>query len=271
VNKVLTIAGSDSSGGAGIQADLKTFLAHGVYGMSVITAITAQNTTGVFGVENLSKEIVKKQLDAVFMDIVPDAVKIGMVSNKELIQVIADTLTIYQARNVVLDTVMISTSGHSLLEQEAKNIMIHKLLPMSSIITPNIPEAQALTGISIKSKEDMRKAAKILSQMTDAYILIKGGHLLDCSDDLLYGKAIETWYLQERIPSINTHGTGCTLSSAIASNLALGQDIEGSVENAKKYITGAILDGINLGKGNGPINHGWRLSYHNKSERNKKD
>lgn len=259
MKKVLTIAGSDSSGGAGVQADLKTFLAHKVYGMSVITAITAQNTMGVIGVQNISKEIVEKQLDAVFSDIYPDAVKIGMVSSKELIYVIGEKLKEYHVKNIVLDTVMVSTSGHLLLQSEAKEALISELLPLAKLITPNVPEAQAISGITVRSKEDMIRAAERIAWKTDAYILIKGGHLTDCSDDLLYKDGKQKWFLQDKIETKNSHGTGCTLSSAIASNIACGKEVEEAVRCSKEYLTGALLDGLDLGKGNGPVNHGWNL------------
>lgn len=259
MKKGLTIAGSDPSGGAGIQADLKTFLAHNVYGMSVITALTAQNTTGVFATEALSEEIVEKQLDAVLSDLYPDAVKIGMVSSKELIRLIAKKLKEYHLSNIVLDTVMVSTSGHSLLQPEAKEVLIHELLPLATLITPNIPEAQEISGILIHNKEDMIRSAEKISKKTNAYILVKGGHLKDCSDDLLYKDGKQKWYLKERIKVKNSHGTGCTLSSAIAANLAHHKSMEEAVAHAKEYLTGALLDGLDLGKGNGPLNHGWNL------------
>ncbi|RDU22613.1 bifunctional hydroxymethylpyrimidine kinase/phosphomethylpyrimidine kinase [Anaerosacchariphilus polymeriproducens] len=259
MKKGLTIAGSDPSGGAGIQADLKTFLAHNVYGMSVITAVTAQNTTGVFAIEDLSEEIVGKQLDAVLSDIYPDAVKIGMVSSKELIKLIAEKLKEYHVSNIVLDTVMVSTSGHSLLRPEAKEVLIHELLPLANLITPNIPEAQEIAGITIYNKEDMVRAAEIISRKTNAYVLVKGGHLKDCSDDLLYKDGNEKWFFMERIKVENSHGTGCTLSSAIAANLACNKSMEEAVGLAKEYLTGALIDGLDLGRGNGPINHGWNL------------
>ena len=257
--KALTIAGSDSSGGAGIQADLKTFTAHHVYGMSVITAITAQNTCGVTAVQNINSNIVASQLDAVFTDIFPDAVKIGMVSSAEIIEIIAQKIEQYHAKNIVLDTVMISTSGHSLLDKNAQKILIEKLIPLADIITPNIPEAEVLCGFEITSKELMLKAAQTISDNYDGYILIKGGHLKDCSDDLLYKNGKIHWFFGERIDSHNTHGTGCTLSSAIASNLAVGLDMMTSVYNAKNYVASAIKSGLDLGKGNGPIDHMWNL------------
>lgn len=260
MKKVLTIAGSDSSGGAGIQADIKTMSSHKVYGMSVITALTAQNTTGVYGIFEVSPEFVSQQMDAVFTDIYPEAVKIGMVSNKEIISVIADKLEEYGAGNVVLDPVMVSTSGSRLCKDDSIEMIISRLFPLAKLITPNIQEAEVICGFEIKNKEDMCTAAVKISQVYSGYILIKGGHLADCSDDLLYKDGNFKWYEQDKINNPNTHGTGCTLSSAIACNLAEGYDIDKSILNAKIYITGALKDGLDLGKGRGPLNHCWNLS-----------
>jgi hydroxymethylpyrimidine/phosphomethylpyrimidine kinase len=259
MKKVLTIAGSDSSGGAGIQADLKTMTSYKIYGMSVITALTAQNTTGVYGVFESSPEFVSMQMDAIFNDIYPDAVKIGMVSNKEIISVIADKLIEYKAENIVLDPVMVSTSGSKLCKDDSIVMLIDKLMPLATVITPNIQEAQVLCGFNIESKEDMQRAAVKISENYSGYILIKGGHLTSSSDDLLYYDGKFMWYEQTRIENQNTHGTGCTLSSAIACNLAEGYDINTSIQNAKKYITGALKADLNLGKGSGPLNHCWNL------------
>lgn len=259
MKKVLTIAGSDSSGGAGIQADLKTMTSYKIYGMSVITALTAQNTTGVYGVFESSPEFVSQQMDAIFNDIYPDAVKIGMVSNKEIISVIADKLIEYKAENIVLDPVMVSTSGSKLCKDDSIVMLIDKLMPLATVITPNIQEAQVLCGFNIESKEDMQRAAVKISENYSGYILIKGGHLTSSSDDLLYYDGKFMWYEQTRIENQNTHGTGCTLSSAIACNLAEGYDINTSIQNAKKYITGALKADLNLGKGSGPLNHCWNL------------
>lgn len=259
MKKVLTIAGSDSSGGAGIQADLKTMTSHKVYGMSVITALTAQNTTGVFGVLESTPEFVSLQIDAVFKDIYPDAVKIGMVSNKEIISVIAEKLKEYKAKNIVLDPVMVATSGSKLFKDDSIDMLINKLTPLATVITPNIQEAEVLCGFEINNKEDMRKAALKISQNYCGCILIKGGHLTDSSDDLLYVDGEFTWYKQAKINNSNTHGTGCTLSSAIACNLAEGFNIKESIQNAKNYITGALKANLNLGNGSGPLNHCWNL------------
>lgn len=259
MKKVLTIAGSDCSGGAGIQADLKTMTAHRVYGMSVITALTAQNTTGVYGVLDAGGEFVGKQLDCVFTDIFPDAVKIGMVSNIETIEMIASKLQEYKARNIVIDPVMVSTSGCALMSPDAMGTLIEKLLPLGDIITPNIPEAQKLCGFEIRTEEDMIRAARQIGQNISGSVLIKGGHLTKTADDLLYHDKTVTWYRGERVNTENTHGTGCTLSSAIASNLALGYDMQESVKRAKAYITGALGTGLDLGAGGGPLNHCFAL------------
>jgi len=255
VRKVLTIAGSDSSGGAGIQADLKTMAAHNCYGMSVITALTAQNTTGVYGIENVSEEFVANQMDCVFKDIRPEAVKIGMVSSVGIIDTISQGLKEHKASHVVVDPVMVSTSGSKLLEDGAILALKEKLIPLAEVITPNIFEAELLADMKIESKDDMVKAAEKISTWYDGHILVKGGHLDAEASDLLYSKGQISWYKSERIENPNTHGTGCTLSSAIASNLAKGYDINKSIENSKGFITGAIRDKLDLGKGRGPLNH----------------
>lgn len=259
MKKILTIAGSDCSGGAGIQADLKTVTALKMYGMSVITALTSQNTTGVYGVFESTPEFVAMQMDAVFTDIYPDAVKIGMVSNKEIIKIIADKLKEYGARNIVLDPVMIATSGSKLLNDDAVEMLITKLMPIASVITPNIPEAECLWGYEIDSKSSMEKAAEAISKIFSGHILIKGGHLIDCSDDLLYSNGQFFWYKHDKINNPNNHGTGCTLSSAIACNMANNLSIKDSIFNAKQYINGALNDNLNLGNGSGPLNHCWNL------------
>lgn len=259
MQKVLTIAGTDPTGGAGAQADLKTFMAHKVYGMSIITALVAQNTQGVRDIMNVSSEFLEEQFDCVFQDIVPNAVKIGMVSEPHLIHMIVKKLTQYNVTNIVLDPVMVSTSGSKLLAQEALVALKEELLPLACIITPNIPEASVLCNQSITTKEDMIRAAEIIAESYHGYILIKGGHFEERADDLLYHNGTVTWLPCEKIDNPNTHGTGCTLSSAIASNMALGYSIEESVRKAKEYITGALLDGLNLGKGSGPLNHCWNM------------
>lgn len=260
MKKLLTIAGSDCSGGAGIQADLKTFAANGCYGMSVITALTAQNTTGVSGIMEVSPEFAGMQLDAVFTDIFPDAVKIGMVSDPALVEVIAEKLTQYQAKNIVLDPVMVATSGSALSKDSAIYASQQKLFPLAAVITPNIPETMQLTGMSaIDSKEKMLQAAKCLQNQTSGGILIKGGHLAGDADDLLYWNGEAYWMTGEKIDNPNTHGTGCTLSSAIACFLAKGEQLPEAVRHAKDYLTGAIADKLDLGKGRGPLNHLYRL------------
>lgn len=260
MRKVLTIAGSDPSGGAGIQADLKTMTAHNIYGMSVITALTAQNTMGVTAVLDISPEFVSKQLDCIFTDIIPDAVKIGMVSNSEIIDVIVQKLKQYNVKNIVVDPVMVSTSGSKLLSDDAMNAVITKLIPIADIITPNIPEAEALCNIKINSTSDMEISTQKICKMLSGAVLIKGGHLTQVADDLLCIHNKNIWIKGERINNPNTHGTGCTLSSAIACNLANKCDIETSVKNAKAYITGALMANLNLGNGSGPLNHMWRFS-----------
>lgn len=251
----LTIAGSDCSGGAGIQADLKTFTAHKVYGMSVITALTAQNTQGVFGVFDIPADMVGQQLDAVFTDIYPDAVKIGMVYLPEIIAMIAEKLRQYEAKNIVIDPVMVSTSGHSLMEHSSISALKRDLLPLADLLTPNLSEASILSGIEIQNRKDMLEAAGLISQDFPGAVLIKGGHRSQDSDDLLYNQGQIHWYRGERIQTENTHGTGCTLSSAIASNLALGLPVPAAIARGKEYINAALSAGLCLGKGDGPVNH----------------
>ncbi len=253
--KVLTIAGSDSSGGAGIQADLKTMAAHGVYGMSAITALTAQNTLGVKSIFESTPEFLADQLDCVFTDIFPDAVKIGMVANTDLIRVIAAKLKEYQAKNIVVDPVMVATSGSALMENSASQALKEVLIPLANIITPNLSEAQALSGIAINSAADMVKAAAGIASFYDGYILVKGGHSKDNADDLLYYDSNLYWIRGKRIDNENTHGTGCTLSSAIACELAAGKDMVTAVEEGKKYINAALAQGLDLGHGRGPLRH----------------
>lgn len=255
MKKVLTIAGSDCSGGAGIQADIKTITAHKMYAMSAITALTAQNTTGVYGILDAGADFVGLQLDCIFQDIYPDAVKIGMVANKDIIKMIANKLVEYKAKNIVADPVMVSTAGSRLMEEDASTVLIEKLLPLATIITPNLPEAEVLCNFPIKNQDDCIKAAETIAKKIPTAILIKGGHLSDTADDLLWNNGSVHWFKGERIDNPNTHGTGCTLSSAIASNLAAGHDLVTSIQNAKNYITGALKDGLNLGKGSGPLNH----------------
>ena len=257
MKKVLTIAGSDCSGGAGIQADIKTITAHKLYAMSAITALTAQNTTGVQGVCDTPPEFVAQQLDSIFEDIRPDAVKIGMVSNSDIIETIAERLSFCDAKNIVIDPVMIATSGGKLMKSGATEALIKKLFPLATVITPNILEAEALSETEINSEDDMLKAAKILAASIACGILLKGGHLENSANDLLYQNGTPVWFKGKHIDTKNTHGTGCTLSSAIACNLALGLSLEKSIENAKSYVTGALIAGakMDIGHGNGPLNH----------------
>lgn len=260
MKKVLTIAGSDCSGGAGIQADLKTIAAHKMYGMSAITALTAQNTTGVYGILESTPEFLANQLDCIFTDIFPDAVKIGMVSSAPLIRIIAQKLGQYAPKNIVVDPVMISTSGSKLLADDAAGELCQQLLPLATLLTPNLPEAEALSGLRICSEEDMIAAAQIIAQIYPCAILVKGGHFGSSADDLLYISGECHWFRSARIQTENTHGTGCTLSSAIACNLAAGDSLPDSVLHAKKYVGGALADGLNLGAGNGPLNHCYALN-----------
>lgn len=257
IKTALTIAGSDCSGGAGIQADLKTMLANGVYGMSAITALTAQNTTGVTAVSEVAPEFLGQQIDAVFTDIFPDAVKVGMTANDRLIEVIAERLIFYKARNIVVDPVMIATSGARLISEIAVTALKEKLLPLATVVTPNIPEAEVLSGMKLSDKKDMEKAADLINKTYGCAVLLKGGHSINDANDLLYENGEITWFEGMRINNPNTHGTGCTLSSAIASNLAKGYDLRQSVKLAKEYISGALSAMLDLGKGSGPLNHGY--------------
>lgn len=255
----LTIAGSDCSGGAGIQADIKTMLCNGVYAMSAITALTAQNTTGVTDIMEVTPEFLGKQLDMIFTDIYPDAVKIGMVSNPILIKKTAEKLKEYQAKNIVVDPVMVATSGASLMREEAVETLKAQLLPLADLLTPNIPEAEVLADMKICTEEDMITAAKKISDSYGCAVLCKGGHSIQDANDLLYSNDRYQWFQGKRIENPNTHGTGCTLSSAIASNLAKGFSVQESVQRAKDYISGALADMLDLGKENGPLNHGFDI------------
>ncbi len=259
MKNVLTIAGSDTCGGAGIQADLKTFSAHGTYGMSVITAVTVQNTQGVFGCQDITPDIIKGQIDAIFTDIEVSAVKVGMVSQIETIHAIADKLEQYQAKNVVVDPVMISKSGFDLMQPDAKETLIKRLIPLAYVVTPNLPEAEVITGMKIDNLGAMEQAARAIYKMGAKNVLIKGGHLAHDATDLLFDGEKIIALKSERIPTKNTHGTGCTLSSAIAANLAKGKSVEEAVKIAKDYITVAIEHALDIGKGVGPTNHFYEL------------
>ncbi len=261
----LTIAGSDSSGGAGIQADIKTMTANGVYAMSAVTALTAQNTTGVTDIMEVSPDFLKAQIAAVATDIFPDAVKIGMVSSSALIQTIADSIKEYNFRNVVVDPVMVATSGAKLISDDAIETLKNSLLPLATLITPNIPEAEVLCGKQIHSPADMEAAAQDIFKSFGVAVLLKGGHNLNDANDYLFGnidggERVGRWINGKRIDNPNTHGTGCTLSSAIASNLAKGKSLLESVQSAKNYLTGALAAMLDLGKGSGPMNHAFSLA-----------
>lgn len=255
----LTIAGSDSSGGAGIQADIKTMMANGVYAMSAITALTAQNTTGVTGIMEVTPEFLQLQLEAVFTDIYPDAVKIGMAPGAALIRCIAGTLRKYQVKNVVVDPVMVATSGARLMDETALETLERELFPIATLLTPNIPEAEVLCGKKIADASDMEQAAEWIGNTYGCAVLVKGGHQSKGANDLLWKVGECHWFIGERIENPNTHGTGCTLSSAIASNLAKGEPLEEAVRKAKDYLSKALGAMLDLGRGSGPMDHGFAL------------
>ena len=256
----LTIAGSDSSGGAGIQADIKAMTMNGVFAMSAVTALTAQNTTGVFAIQESTPEFLAAQIDAVFADIFPDAVKIGMVSSSKLIHVIAESLKKWQAKNVVVDPVMVATSGAKLIDDDAVQALADELLPLAVVVTPNIPEAEILSGMKIADELGMTEAARKISARFGCSVLVKGGHMLNDANDYLHDGESGSWLKGKRIDTHNTHGTGCTLSSAIAANLAKGYALTESVSLAKEYISGALGAMLDLGKGSGPMNHAFNLT-----------
>ena len=260
MKKVLTIAGSDSGGGAGIQADIKTMTMNGVFAMSAVTALTAQNTTGVQGIYEVTPDFLALQLDSVFTDLRPDAVKIGMVSSAPLIEAIAERLRFYQAEKLVVDPVMVATSGARLLADDAVDTLTRVLFPLADLLTPNIPEAEVLWDRKIASVSDMEQAAAEIGEKFSTAVLLKGGHALNDANDLLYHNGTLRWFRGKRIDNPNTHGTGCTLSSAIASNLAKGFDMEEAVVRAKDYISGALAAMLDLGAGSGPMAHGFALT-----------
>ena len=259
MKKVLSIAGSDPSGGAGIQADIKTITAHKMYAMTAVTALTVQNTTGVFGVFEAPAKFVAKEIDAVMEDIFPDAVKIGMVSDEGIVRTIADRLAFWGAKNIVCDPVMVATSGGRLMSEGAAEALSEALIPLAAVITPNIPEAEVLSGFPVRNRKDMLRAAERIAKRYRGWILVKGGHLPDTADDLLFREGEAVWFEGEKVDNPNTHGTGCTLSSAIACGLADGKTVEESVRAAKAYPTGALRDGLDLGRGSGPLNHCYAL------------
>lgn len=261
----LTIAGSDCSGGAGIQADLKTMSLNGVFAESVITALTAQNTRGVTGIMDVSPDFLEKQIDAVFTDIRPDAVKIGMVSDKDLIKSIAKKLKEYEAEKIVLDPVMVATSKAKLLKDDAIDALKNELFHLALLITPNIPEAELISEMKISSEADMEKVSKVIFDKYKVNVLLKGGHALNDANDYLYADGKGVWIKGERIKNSNTHGTGCTLSSAIASNLAKGYELEEAIRKAKKYLEGCLKDGLDLGDGSGPMNHAFDIKDYYKN------
>lgn len=267
----LSIAGSDSCGGAGIQADIKTMTMNGVYAMSAITALTAQNTTGVRAIQESTPEFLKQQIDAVFEDIFPDAVKIGMVSSSELIRVIAERLKYHKAKNVVVDPVMVATAGSSLIKTDAVETLIKELLPISVLVTPNIPEAEILAAMPISDKKDMVKAAETIGNAYGCAVLLKGGHSINDANDVLFENGTIRWFECRRIDNPNTHGTGCTLSSAIASNLAKGFGLAESVERAKEYISEALAAQLDLGSGSGPVKHNFDLKSRFALEANERE
>lgn len=259
MHTALTIAGSDCSGGAGIQADIKTMMAQHVYAMSAITALTAQNTTGVSDIMNVTPEFLGKQLDSIFTDIFPEAVKIGMVSEQNIIKVIAQKLQQYHARNIVVDPVMVATSGAKLISDGAIEDLKNDLFPLATLLTPNIPEAEILSRKQIHNEKDMIEAAQIIGQQFHCAVLLKGGHQLNDANDLLFQDNHYQWYRGKRISNPNTHGTGCTLSSAIASYLAKGETLQKAIEYAKEYISKALAVQLDLGNGAGPMDHAFMI------------
>ncbi len=263
LKKALTIAGSDCSGGAGVQADLKTFSAHGVFGMSVIVSVVAENTCRVIGIQNITPDMIKKQIDAVFEDIEPDAVKVGMLSSPECMATVSEKLKQYKPENVVIDPVMYAKNGCPLMEEDSVGFFIKEVLPLAFLLTPNIPEAEKISGMEIKNTNDMKTACRIISEKGSKNILIKGGHSIGDAEDILFDGKDFFSFKSKRINTKNTHGTGCTLSSAIASNLALSINMADSVSLAKEYITGAIEHSLEIGKGHGPTNHFYKF-YGNK-------
>ncbi|MDR1944469.1 MAG: bifunctional hydroxymethylpyrimidine kinase/phosphomethylpyrimidine kinase [Synergistaceae bacterium] len=265
MKKVLSIAGSDCSGGAGIQADLKTFSAHGVFGMSVIVSVVAENTSRVIGFQDISPEVIDGQIDAVFEDIEVDAVKVGMLSCERTMRTVAEKLKEYRPSGVVIDPVMYAKNGSPLMDPGAIDALIAYVLPLAYVLTPNIPEAEKIAGFEIKNREDVKKAAGSIVGMGPRSVLIKGGHALHEGGDavdVLYDGTEFSYYSSPRIDTKNTHGTGCTYSSAIASNLALGLPLGKAIARAKRYVSTAIEHALPIGKGNGPTHHFYDLYLH---------
>ncbi len=259
MRKALTIAGSDPSGGAGVQADLKTMSALGVYGMSVIVSVVAENTARVISVEDISPRVISDQIDAVFEDIFPDAVKVGMLSSEEVMRTVAAKLAEYRPQHIVIDPVMYAKNGAPLMQEDAIDALISLIVPVATVLTPNIPEAEKITGMKISTIDDMKKAGEKIVSMGAKAALVKGGHYIGDASDVLFDGSDFHIYTTKRINTKNTHGTGCTLSSAIASNLALGYPLPESIKRAKDYVTGAIEHALDIGKGNGPTNHFYAL------------
>lgn len=259
IKTALTIAGSDCSGGAGIQADLKTFSAHGVFGMSVIVSVVAENTSRVISTEDISPKVIREQIQAVFEDMPVNAVKVGMLSSTQCMQAVAEGIEEHNPAYVVIDPVMIAKGGHALMQPDSLDMLKKRILPLAYILTPNIPEAEAIVGFEIKTEEDIKKAAVAIHQTGAKNVLIKGGHLQGDASDLLFDGTSFFTYTTKRIPTKNTHGTGCTLSSAIAANLANGYSLHEAVEKAKAYVTTAIEHALPLGKGHGPTHHFYEL------------
>ena len=259
VPKAMTIAGSDSGGGAGIQADLKTFAALGVYGTVTLTAITAQNTVGVSGVHEIPTDMIVAQMDAVMGDIGADAVKTGMLSSQEIVEVVASQIQRHGIRSLVVDPVMVAKSGDSLLRDDAVDAVRTRLVPLSAVVTPNIPEAEALTGMTIESDDDVREAARRIVEMGARSVVVKGGHREGPATDVLYDGSSFREYSAPRIDTVNTHGTGCTFASAVAAGLAQGKSVEEAVGQAKEYVTEAIRASFPIGRGHGPLNHFYEL------------
>ena len=259
MKKILTIAGSDCSGGAGIQADIKTISAHGCFAMSVIVSVVAENTSRVIDIQNITPDIIKKQIDAIFEDIEVDAVKIGMLGDKDTMQAVSDKLKEYKPKHIVIDPVMYAKNGCPLMDPNCIEKLINDIIPLATVLTPNIPEAEKISNTTIKNIKDMENGAIIINKLGCKNVLIKGGHLIDDATDVLYDGKEFTYFKSDRVNTKNTHGTGCTLSSSIASNLALGNDIKTAISKSKNYITTAIKHSLSIGKGHGPTNHFYEL------------